>query len=227
MSKDFKQLLKLYEEFKDFMGRIHGLYLDSLIGFEVILTDIEKKQNYIKDLFKNDDPMVGSKLIWDAANFSHEHVFANAEHYFKKKGQGKSYAGSGMHDATLGEIKRRNDPNGDNCLFLGNMCIVMLYSYWEHYLRKALTKALGETKSINVPIWGDLKLLRHSIIHNKGKAASNITKAEILRWYQPKDKIFINQEKFRDVILILMSFGNWIHKQSLPTTVIRIPKHRA
>ena len=129
-----------------------------------------------------------------------------------------------MHRVSLGELKKRNDPKGGNCWLLGNTCIVMLYSYWEHYFRTAITEAMGLTENLEHPLWGDLRLFRHSILHNKGKALPDIKNAEILCWYQPGDMIFIDQKKFRDIIFRLLCFSNWIHKESLPKHTLRISK---
>jgi len=226
MSKDIKQLRNLYFEFESFLKKIHGFYLDSLIASEFLLKHIDKEQDYIKELFKDDDHInIFGKPIWDAHNFSHEWMLS----IFGKSSQGKSYAGSGMYRTTLGEMKDRNKPDGPNCLYLGNMCVVMLYSYWEHYLRKSLTKAMGLTKSIHRPVWGDLRILRNILLHNKGKANSTIKNMEVFNWYQPGDTITIGQEKFRDVIFALRVFCNWLHHESFPSHSLKIPlqKHKA
>lgn len=221
MIKNLNQILELYEEYNAFINKIHGLYLDGLLGFEMILNDIEKEQGYIRDLFAKDNPIVDNKLIWDAVHFSHEREFSKATHYSSKKPNGKSYGGSGMHSTTLGEMNKRNEPAGDNSILLGNMCVVMLFEHWDCHFRPALDKALGTTK-IPVSIWGDLRLFRNGILHN-GKAKKEILKAEILRWYKPGDPIVIDQGKFRDIIFQLVIFGNQLHSLSLPRTIMRIP----
>ena len=221
MIKDLNQILKLYEEYKAFINKIHSLYLDGLLGFEMILNDIKKEQDYIKDLFAKDNPMVGKKLVWDCVHFSHEQVFSKATLRSSDIPNGKSYGGSGMYSTTLGEMRTRNEPSGDNSMLLGNMCVVMLYEHWECHFRPVLNNAVGASK-IPVPIWGDLRLLRNGILHN-GKAKKDILKAEILKWYKPGDPIVIDQEKFRDIIFQLVVFGNELHSLSLPRTVIKFP----
>ena len=226
INKNPGQIRKLREEFQGFISKIHGFYLDSTVGFELILKDIENQQGSIKNWIENTNPEVVNESSLDVFPYSHEQEFSKATYHLQNKIDG-TYAASGIHRVTLGEMKRRNKPNGNNCLLLGNTCIVMLYSYWEDYFREALANAMGITKSeFKHPVWGDLGLLRNSIIHNNGIANSNITKAEVLRWYQPGDKIFINQQQFKEIIIGLSIFGSWISSQSPASIEISKPNHK-
>jgi hypothetical protein len=224
IKKDFKRLKKLYFEFMNFIKIIHSFYLDSLVGSRFLLKHIDKEQSYIQELFKNDadNANVFGKPIWDVKIFSHEHMFSRLGE------SSKSYGGHRMLQTTLGEVKDRNKPDGQHYLYLGNMCAVMLYSYWECYFRNALTKALGRTEDIEVPIWGDLRILRHIILHNKGKADSDVKKMEILKWYKVDDMIEISQEKFGKIIQLLYEFGNRIDYESIPRKSYSLPmlKHK-
>ncbi len=224
MNKNHRQILKLYEEFVIFVKEIHGFYLDSLMGYEVILNDIEEQQSFARKLFEDNNSAFGVEFLCDGLSFSHQQIFSKATYFSGNNHQGESYAGSGMHNVTLGELKKRNDPKGDNCRLLGNTCIVMLYSYWEHYFRPAITKAMGLTEDLKDPLWGDLRMFRNSILHRKGKALPEIEKAEMFLWYEPGDMIFIDQKKFRDIIYELFRFSGWIHNESLPKSTIKIRK---
>lgn len=212
--KNIIQIHKLAEELQKFLSRIHGLYLDSVLGFEATRNAVEQEQIFLKEWLKS-SPEIANEKFLDTTHFNHE----------AKKGE--PFAASGMHFVTQGEVKARNKENGENHRFLGNMCIVMLYSYWEDYFREELAEARGmKAKDIQVDIWGDIMLLRHSIIHKNGIASPDINKAKILKWYQPDDKIFINQEKMREIILNITVFINSLFKESLPKREFKIPVNR-
>ena len=46
-----------------------------------------------------------------------------------------------LHSTTQGELKRRNLPGGPNDVFIGNMCLVGLYTYWEDHYRAKVAAA--------------------------------------------------------------------------------------
>jgi hypothetical protein len=72
---------------------------------------------------------------------------------------------------------------------LGQQLIVFVYTIWETVYRPTLASALGtEAKSIDVPILGDLRLMRNDILHHKGIAKDSGRCVE-LRWFARGDVI--------------------------------------
>jgi hypothetical protein len=106
-----------------------------------------------------------------------------------------------IHRCTLLEYKERNTPGGLNFKTLGNMCMVLIYQYWEdHYRKKIAEFARLEKNGIKLPIMGDLGIIRNSIIHHKGIAKDEVEKCEILKWFKAGDEISVNQEQFEELI---------------------------
>ena len=70
------------------------------------------------------------------------------------------------------DVLDRNKMGGRNQRYIGNMCVVTIYQYWDDNYRVKLAKAMGlEHKNcIYADIFGDIGDLRNSIIHNGGEA---------------------------------------------------------
>ena len=48
---------------------------------------------------------------------------------------------------------------------------------------------------------GDLRLIRHSIIHGKARAKPNIKNCQVLKWFNEGDEIIITQALFQEMII--------------------------
>jgi hypothetical protein len=47
---------------------------------------------------------------------------------------------------------------------------------------------------------GDLRRIRTSIIHHGGIALPEVETCEVLKWYNESDEIFVNTEKFEEIV---------------------------
>jgi hypothetical protein len=116
--------------------------------------------------------------------FTYEGIFAD------------SFAASGIHEATQGEVKARNAPDGSNFITLGQLCIISFYDFWNDYLRYEYVIAKGylrrdEPKKVIIDkcvrkyashdLWGDIRLLRQAIVHNRGIATSDIGRCKLIK----------------------------------------------
>jgi hypothetical protein len=83
-------------------------------------------------------------------------------------------------------------PGGPAEQRLGHQLIVFVYTIWETVYRPSLAGALGtEARSIDVPILGDLRLMRNDIIHHKGIAKDSGRCVE-LTWFSRGDAIAVS-----------------------------------
>ena len=57
-----------------------------------------------------------------------------------------------------------------------------------------------EPTQIEVPAFGELRWLRHAIIHNRAIATSDVAKCERFKWFRRGDQITFSREKFELVI---------------------------
>ncbi len=105
-----------------------------------------------------------------------------------------------LYTCSQGGFKKRNVPGGDNQIMAANMCIVMIYTYWEDSYRKKIADAAGfkDEKEVASDIMYDLGILRNSIIHHNGYVIDN-KRCKILTWFKPGDKINIDLEQFAKI----------------------------
>ena len=75
-----------------------------------------------------------------------------------------------MHRILLvSEYIAANSVGGSNEQQHARAAITFLYAYWDEEVRPELARTLGvDTKEIVSDIFGDLRLIRHAVLHNKG-----------------------------------------------------------
>lgn len=75
-----------------------------------------------------------------------------------------------MHRIVLvSEYIAANAVSGSNEQHHARAAIAFLYAYWDEEVRPALANALGvATKAVVSDIFGDLRLIRNAVLHNKG-----------------------------------------------------------
>lgn len=223
---NYKRLSELFWEFAGYLESLHTLYLDSITGYSILHKRLLSHQQDIKDLLGN-------------------HEYADGDFQDTCSILYRDLCDKDLTPMSLwpvmkqGDIKDRTKEDGKNYLLLGAQCVVSAYSYWEEYLRIEIGKAIGvidqnannDDKTRNIlnkhvvnDLWGDIRLLRNSIIHNNSVANSDITKCNILTWFQPGDPIELDYQKMREIFLKMCVFRNELHEMSLkPPKGIKIP----
>ena len=111
-----------------------------------------------------------------------------------------------LHATTFSSVKQRLGKEGYDVLKAAEAVVVVVYHIWEEKYRRNLTdndgKPLGEISS---DIMGDLRLLRNSIIHNKGIADANIVKCKLLKKFKPGDRIALIESDIYIIIRAIKS----------------------
>jgi hypothetical protein len=112
-----------------------------------------------------------------------------------------------QHESTLGDRLGQCKPRGPNEIFLGNMCVVSIYSFWEDRTRGEIATALGiEKNNVKSGLFADLAKFRHVILHAGGRADNAFKKIEVLRWFEPGDLIVVDREKLHSIIEHIRNF---------------------
>ena len=121
---------------------------------------------------------------------------------------------------------------------LANNVLLALF-IWEDYLRLELAKAKGlvqqdatKTKKVekiskhmSFDFWGDMGLLRNSIVHNNSISTDKCgSKAKTFKWFPVGSEIALTYKHMRIVFTEAAKFRNLIFKWSFPEHYIRIPK---
>lgn len=111
------------------------------------------------------------------------------------------------HTTTVADRIARNADTGENAIFVGNMALVAIYSYWEDNYRKHIAEIKGMVKvELISEVMGDIRNLRHAIIHNRAVANDNVAKSRVLTWFEAGDDIFINEQMFLQMISCVRAY---------------------
>lgn len=229
---NYKRLLELFWEFTAKVEGWHTLYLDSIAGYSILHERLSKKQTDVKKLLGKHE--CATTEFQDTCSIVYKDLCS------------KDFTPVSMRPVMKqGDMKKRVCENGQNYLLLGNQCVVTAYSYWEEYLRIQIGIALGflkkgaknteETRSVlnkhvKNDFWGDIKVLRHAILHNNGIATPEVSKCKLIKWFAlfvPGSPIELDYDKMRKIFLCMGVYRNELHKMSLPPSEgIKVPMRK-
>jgi hypothetical protein len=172
------------EEFLQVLRAHHGIYLDALWGFRMVRTQIEQAQSLS---LKHENPSATTAKELDEVV-----LFVGdkdpAEHRVE-------------HVAKMGWFKKRNSPGELNYVFLGNLLLVSIFSFWEENYRSLIALELSIAKEqLLIPVLGDIRLLRNDIIHHSAVATERIERCEVLRWFKPGDRISLEEQQVDTIV---------------------------
>lgn len=223
---NYKRLNILFHELSKKIENQHTLYLDSISGYSILHERILKKQADIKSILGNHE--CASTEFQDTCSTIYKQ-FAD-----------KDYRPVSMSPVMKqGDVKSRTNINGQNYLMLGEQCIVSMFSYWEEYLRLEIGIAIGvlpenakptkknkEILNVHVTsnIWGDIRYLRNSIVHNNSVAIKEMSKCKIITCFPPGNEIRLTYEVMELLFVLMGYYRNDLHTMSLPPRKgIRLP----
>jgi hypothetical protein len=221
---DYQRLGELSDEFTETWKRLQALYLDAAAGFSFVRQHVETEQAQAREFVR------GTEL--DSEQFQNMRAFTYAQIFSEE-----SFCTSGIHEATQGEVKARNSPGGNNFTTLGQLCLVAFYDFWNDYLRREYVIAKGHLdeneedqsvvdaslrKHASHDLWGDLRLLRQSIVHNQGVATSDVTRCKLIKWFSPGDPISITPEHMQAIFVALLRYRNELFSEQFPEHYIEL-----
>jgi hypothetical protein len=106
-----------------------------------------------------------------------------------------------LHSTTVQEVKRRMADAGSDQAQAARHVVVFVFHLWDEKYRAKLAAELGRpANELAIDILGDLRLLRNSIIHNKGVASADVARCKIITRFKPGDEIALNKEDIHLVI---------------------------
>ena len=220
------RLLELFCEFAKKIEAIHSLYLDSVVGYSVLHERLLEHQDQMQVILGNLETATRE--------------FQNTCHIAYGDLSNRDFQAVSMSPMMLqGALAKRVSDDGENTLLLGNQCIITAYTYWEEYLRLEIGKALGKlsldatltednkkilNKYVKSDFWGDLRYLRHSIVHGNGIATSDMAHCKLIKWFKPGEPIVLTHERMQAIFMCMGEYRNAIHQWSLPPPrKMRIP----
>lgn len=89
---------------------------------------------------------------------------------------------------------------------LAKSLLCNMYSQWDEVYRHRIADITGyEAKYIECPLMGDLRKIRHCILHNKSIVPENGLKFEVLEWK------LLPKEKFEVTVAMFIEFNDKVH----------------
>jgi hypothetical protein len=220
---NYRRLGELADEFTQHWSRLQAFYLDAVVGFDLVRRHVVAEQERSRSFVRGTD--------LDSEEFQDTKIFIYAQILPEE------FCTSGIHQATLGEVKARNRIDGKNFTTLGQLCVVSFCSFWNDYLRREYVVAKGKLdpaeKDSQVvqerlrmhashDLWGDLNYLRNSIVHKQGIATSEVARCRLIKWFKPGDMVTITPERMREIFLRLITYRNELDKEQYPETHIQL-----
>jgi hypothetical protein len=191
---DGDTLERVVEEMRDVLKQVFGIMLDARQGFYHVAQKTEEVQK---------------KLLYQVPGATIQNLDASLYAYNDGPPQHEpdDPKAPWLHRTTQGELKRRNRRGALNDVFIGNMCLVALYTYWEDEYRNKFATALGKPRDkVRVPVLGDVRLIRNSIVHHRAVALEEIEKCTTLLWFKAGDAIDISDDRFREMVRLIDSW---------------------
>lgn len=171
------------EEYIEVVDTCFGLYLDCSDGFRMNRDTLAKRQQSVLPSLSSGHENI--KTVEDLDKLT----------FFIGHGPPTDSKNVMYHKCTQGEYKERNTAQGRNERFIGRYCIVLLYEYWESEYRQRFADAIGISRDkLTHDLFGDLRRLRHAIIHNKGHATKECESLRIFPPLKEGTEIFVRTE---------------------------------
>lgn len=179
-----KKIVKIYLEFIERIDQVYGLYFDTLYSYKLLVKEFNKTRELTKSSLKEISPNQATDEYLDTA--------------WMMYGDGNPNEGIPKvhHKTTQGEFYKRISDKGLNIKYIGNIILILIYQYWEDVYRPKISKILNIKKSdLKSDLFGDIRLIRNSIIHHNAIAKPEIKNCKFLKWFNPGDEIYIDNEK--------------------------------
>lgn len=197
---------KLKNEYIETVEKIIGTFHDAINGFRLTLQQVINAQSHLMASNDVESTNVNSIADLDDRPFTY------------RTGERGTPGNLVLHRTTQANIKQRNFKDGSNSVFMGQVCLIAIFQYWEDYYRGEIAKAIGiEKNDLKSDIFGDLRLIRNSIVHHRGIAKKETEGCKILNKFNKGESIIITDS---DMHLIAQSISG-----SLNDIIKRESKH--
>lgn len=126
--------------------------------------------------------------------------------YAIKRNDGSDFV---LHHSTVAETLGRIGRRGTNHVFLANMCAASLYTYWETQARAQLADAFfGKYDRVSSDLFGDLRLIRHCILHCRGIGDATMGKCKMIKWFEDGDRIEFNSRRLHAIVRCIQNVAD-------------------
>jgi hypothetical protein len=181
-------LIDTLGEFMKTVDMIFGLYLDSVSAYKWAAQRLEQVQRDAVTEF-------GAK----GQTYTLAELDAMLLHIGKRNANASE--ARFLHRCTQAQYKRRNGPGELNHTMIGNLCLVLIYQYWENHFRPRIAALQGvPIRDVKMEVMGDVRHLRESIIHHQGVGVPDVKKCVCLTWFCEGDPIQLTEDQFEEIV---------------------------
>ncbi|WP_213279338.1 hypothetical protein [Chryseobacterium indologenes] len=178
------EALELIKEFKQIIHDTYGMYHDAYSGYRLMYQNVIAMQ---------------SKAL-SITGLSIDELDQSSWMY----GEGEPPEGTfqSLHTVSQGELKERLLPEGQNHIILGHVVITQIYQYWNDKYRGEIETALSMKKNdLKANVFGDIRLMRNSIVHHRAISLKEIEKCKIFQWFKEGDQISFTSDQIKLIIV--------------------------
>jgi hypothetical protein len=177
------------EEYLQTVDGVFGLYCDSSRGFGLVVSEFDQlRRDSLQRL-----PNITATALDQA-------------HIIYGRGDPNTPDAVPLHRVTQAVFRSRNLPDGSNPTRLGNMCLVMIFEYWETEYRARIADEMKTTREkLAVDAIGDIRLLRNSILHHSAVALPNVGNCKKFRWFTSGQPIVISKDQMETIVRTLIT----------------------
>ncbi|MFZ2209219.1 MAG: hypothetical protein WAV22_11180 [Porticoccaceae bacterium] len=166
-------------DFLEEVNRLFGFYFDADMAFALTKRRLEEMQKQLR--------------LGDSNDFSYSEDLPT--------GTPEQVLQKSLHRTTFGALKERMDKSGTDSQLAAQAMIAFTYHIWEEKYRGSLTNNAGvPIHDTNSDIMGDLRLIRNSIIHNKGVADAGVARCKVLKHFEQGQPIFFTGAIIYEII---------------------------
>lgn len=119
----------------------------------------------------------------------------------------------------VSELRKLMRPGGEVESWAGRAWLVFLYARWDEGFRPRLARAAGlaSKDDVSVSVFGDLRLMRHDIVHNGSVATDKYSgRCEALKWFPSGEHMAITAEHIHEFV----DRVPWTYFRDLPLRAI-------
>lgn len=188
-SQQIQNAHAVLQEYNDRIDEAYALNLDASTAMQRWADWLLKQQRYI----------VRNQALLPGGPKSVEEMDASSFHY--GEGDANTPDATVLHQSTQGELKARNLKDGANERALSRMLLITIYQFWEDHYRQAFAAAIGKPKNeITSDFFGDIRYIRHGVIHHRNLATDEVVKCKIWKLFAPNQEIFLTSDQVKLVV---------------------------
>lgn len=114
----------------------------------------------------------------------------------------------------------RNNGYFSNEIAKAFICII--YSLWDETYRNLIAEdAQVDQKQVSADLMGDLRKIRHCVIHSKSMITKEHEKIKVLTWNLQPGELIITQKMFADLIIHINEMPVGINRFSSPNPLVK------